>query len=111
LQQGKSAGASQARLTCFCIGLPTEKTMNAQSAVKDLFHSLDFKVLSLQRIKMQQGWDFEQVVSLFSHLWFVVVGHADTKHHGSAFELRLGSSPGPNDSGPRVDFITKAVTR
>ena len=85
--------------------------MNAQSAVKDLFHSLDFKVLSLQRIKMQQGWSYEQVASLFSHLWFAVVGHANTKHHGSAFELRLGSSPGPDDPGPVVDFIAKAVTR
>jgi hypothetical protein len=85
--------------------------MNAQATVKDLFHSLDFKVPSLQRIKMQQGWDFEQVVSLFSHLWFVVVGHANTKHHGSAFELRVGSSSGPDDPGPVVDFITKAVTR
>jgi hypothetical protein len=92
LQQGKSASVSQARLACFCIGQPTEETMNAQFAVKDLFHSLDFKVLSLQRIEMRQRWNIEQVSSPFSHLWFMVDGHATIKHHGRTFALQPGCS-------------------
>jgi AraC-like DNA-binding protein len=66
--------------------------MKAQATVKDLFHSLDFKALALQRIKMRQGWNFERVSSPFSHLWFVVDGHATIKHHGRTFELQPGCS-------------------
>jgi hypothetical protein len=66
--------------------------MNTRSAVPDLLTTLDFKVLAMQRVKMQRGWNFEQVISPFAHLWFLVAGRATIKHHGRAFELRAGAS-------------------
>ena len=66
--------------------------MNTRSVIPGLPAALDFKVLAMQRVKMQHGWNFEQVISPFAHLWFVVAGHATIKHHGSAFELRPGCS-------------------
>jgi AraC-like DNA-binding protein len=71
---------------------PASPDMNTRLDINDLVQSLDFKILSLQRVKLQRGWSFEQVISPFSHLWFVVAGQATIKHHGSAFELRPGCS-------------------
>jgi AraC-like DNA-binding protein len=71
---------------------PPGPNMNTRLAVNDQIQSLDFKILALQRIKMQREWTFQQVISPFSHLWFVTAGHATIKHHGSAFELRPGCS-------------------
>lgn len=71
---------------------PASPHMNTRLPASDLLQSLDFKIPALQRIKMQRGWNFEQVVSPFSHLWFVVAGHATIKHHGSTFELQPGCS-------------------
>jgi AraC-like DNA-binding protein len=78
--------------TCLCLSGPMTLTMNARSANPDLPAALDFKILAMQRVKMQRGWNFEQVISPFSHLWFVMAGHATIKHHGSAFELGPGSA-------------------
>jgi AraC-like DNA-binding protein len=64
--------------------------MDTRFAVSDLLATLNFKVLAMQRVKTQRGWNFEQVISPFSHLWFVVAGQATVEHHGRAFELRPG---------------------
>ena len=66
------------------------KTRSAVTDLTDLPATLDFKLLAMQHVKTQRGWDFEQIISPFSNLWFVVAGQATIKHHGREFKLQPG---------------------
>ena len=55
---------------------------------QELLHSLDLRVLSVQRTAAGRWWNFNHVISPFSRLWLVLGGQAVVRHHGRKFILR-----------------------
>jgi len=56
----------------------------------ELLHSLDLKVLAVQRTEAGRWWNFQHVISPFSRLWLILDGRATVRHHGRTFILRPG---------------------
>ena len=56
----------------------------------ELLHSLDLKVLAVQRTEAGRWWNFKHVISPFSRLWLILEGRAVVRHHGRRFSLRPG---------------------
>jgi len=69
--------------------LPAPPRMNSTLNF-ELLHSLDLKVLAVQRTEAGRWWNFKNVISPFSRLWLILDGRAVVHHHGRKFLLRPG---------------------
>ena len=57
---------------------------------QEVLAALDLKVLTIQRTVAGSWWNFHNVVSPFSRLWFIIDGQAVVSHHGRKFVLNPG---------------------
>jgi len=63
--------------------------MNAALNQESL-HTLDLRILAVQRTVAGRWWNFRNVISPFSRLWLILDGQAIVRHHRREFRLKPG---------------------
>jgi len=57
---------------------------------QEVLATLDFEILTIQRTVAKRWWNFKNVISPYSRLWFILDGRARVQHHGREFKLEPG---------------------
>ncbi len=57
----------------------------------EIFKSLNLSLLNVEYCKLGTEWNYQQVVSPFSRLYFITEGECQVFHHGEKFVLQAGT--------------------
>ena len=57
---------------------------------QEILAALELRVLTIQRTVAGRWWNYQNVISPFARVWFIVDGCAKVRHHGREFKLEPG---------------------